>query len=111
MSEDLISRQAAIIWVKTECNPYGKPTIDFESGKKVIKHLEQLPSAQPEPQWIPCSERLPEDSRDVIIFTASGVIGIGSFIRTSWFQWYSGGGLPVDVTHWMPLPDAPEVEG
>lgn len=45
---DLISRQAAIRWVKTECNPYGKPTLDFESGKKVIKHLEQMPSAQPE---------------------------------------------------------------
>ena len=46
-SSDLISRQAAIRWVKTECNPYGKPTIDFESGKKVIEHLEQMPSAQP----------------------------------------------------------------
>ena len=44
---DLISRQAAIRWVKTECNPYGNPTLDFESGKKVIEHLEQMPSAQP----------------------------------------------------------------
>ena len=53
---DLISRQAAIRWVKTECNPYGNPTLDFESGKKVIKHLEQMPSAQPERKtgrWIP----------------------------------------------------------
>ena len=45
---DYISRQAAIRWVKTECNPYGKPTLDFESGKKVIEHLEQMPSAHPE---------------------------------------------------------------
>ena len=45
---DSISRQAAIRWVKTECNPYGKPTLDFESGKKVIEHLEQMPSAQPQ---------------------------------------------------------------
>ena len=49
-TSDLISRQAAIRWVKTECNPYGKPTLDFESGKKVIEHLEQMPPAQPEPQ-------------------------------------------------------------
>lgn len=42
--DDLISRAAAIRWVKTECNPYGKPTLDFESGKKVIKHLEKMPS-------------------------------------------------------------------
>ena len=46
--DELISRQAAIRWVKTECNPYGKPTLDFESGKKVIDHLEQMPPAQPE---------------------------------------------------------------
>ena len=57
---DLISREDAIRWVKTECNPYGKPTLDFESGKKVIEHLEQMPSAQPEQRWIPCSEMLPE---------------------------------------------------
>lgn len=44
---DVISRADAIRWVKTECNPYGKPTLDFESGKKVIEHLEQMPSAQP----------------------------------------------------------------
>ena len=46
MNNDTISRQTAIQWVKTECNPYGKPTLDFESGKKVIEHLEQMPSVQ-----------------------------------------------------------------
>ena len=45
---DCISRADAIRWVKTECNPYGKPTLEFESGKKVIKHLENMPSAQSE---------------------------------------------------------------
>lgn len=43
---DLISRQAVIRWVKTECNPYGKPTLDYESGIKVIEHLKRMPSAQ-----------------------------------------------------------------
>ena len=54
---DLIDRQAAIRWVKTECNPYGKPTLEFESGKRVIEHLEQMPSAQPERKkgkWLEC---------------------------------------------------------
>jgi hypothetical protein len=49
-TSDLISRQDAIRWIKTECNPYGKPTLDFESGRRVMKHLEQMPSAQPEPE-------------------------------------------------------------
>ena len=52
--QDLIYRQAAIRWVKTECNPYGKPTLDFETGKKVIEHLKQMPPAQPE--IIKCKE-------------------------------------------------------
>ena len=53
--DDLISRQAVIRWVKTECNPYGKPTLDFESGKKVIEHLKQIPCVQPDSRsgcWI-----------------------------------------------------------
>ena len=58
--------------------------------------------------WHRVEERLPDDSRDVIIFTASGIVGDGSFIRPNWYQWYSGGGLPVDVTHWMPLPEPPK---
>ena len=48
MNDDLISKQAAIRWVKAECNPYGKPTLDYESGIKVIEHLERMPSAQSE---------------------------------------------------------------
>lgn len=46
--DELISRQEAIRWVKTECNPYGKPTLDFESGKRVMEHLETMPSVQPD---------------------------------------------------------------
>lgn len=50
---DLISRQDAIRWVKTECNPYGKPTLEFESGKKVIEHLEKMPSADRQTgEWV-----------------------------------------------------------
>lgn len=56
--QDLISRQAAIRWVKTECNPYGKPTLDFESSKKVIEHLKQMPSAQPDYDLSDYSDRL-----------------------------------------------------
>lgn len=63
------------------------------------------PAASP---WRRVEERLPDDSREVIIFTASGIVGVGSFIRPNWYQWYSGGGLPVDVTHWMEKPEPPK---
>jgi len=32
--------------IKTECNTYGKPTIDFESGKKVLKIIERAPTIE-----------------------------------------------------------------
>ena len=129
---DLIDRQAAIRWVKTECNPYGKPTLDFESGKKVIEHLEKMPSVQPEQQWIPCSERKPEDFEEVNVtwvnhdpepyynfvkdkpFTATAV-----YYKEKWY-WYTStcadllaeyGRNPnqeiddgIEIIAWMPLP-------
>lgn len=98
---DLISRQAVIRWVKTECNPYGKPTLDFESGKRVMKHLEQMPSAQPEQRWIPCSERLPEEGQNCLVCD-KGSIGIDTYIGHgnpyNW-KWYVR-----DYEAWMPLP-------
>lgn len=38
--------------------------LEWEQLKKyypMLKVVDEVPSAQPEPQWIPCSERLPED--------------------------------------------------
>jgi len=60
MSDDLISRQAAIDAVM------GEPT-DAHYPSWYAERLEQLPSAQPEQKWIPCSERLPEidETREV----------------------------------------------
>ena len=111
---DLISRQAAIRWVKTECNPYGNPTLDFESGKKVIAHLEQMPSAQP--QWIPVTERLPEEDGEYIttVEDGEGMFVTSDYWRQDLKQW---GFWSVDeeydevwrrvtnVVAWMKLPE------
>ena len=63
-----------------------------------------------EPKWIPVTERLPEDSVAVNLHTSSGVVGTGFYCKQtkSWVQWYSGGSLFADVTHWMPLPEPPK---
>ena len=46
--QDAVSRQAAIRWIKTNCNPYGRPTLDFESSRRIMDHLKMMPPAQSE---------------------------------------------------------------
>jgi len=69
-------------------------------------------------KWISVKDRLPEFtgafgefafvSDDVVAYSKSK----GAFFADySTFGWGSeDGGIPDDVTHWMPLPAAPEVE-
>lgn len=121
--DDTISRQAAIRWVKANCNPYGKPTLDYESGKKVIEHLEQMPSAepevlacgegelsaQPEQRWIPVTERLPEPRIDV--WCNSDLGQMVGYYEEHVETWYGRDYLELMVTAWMPLPEPYREEG
>ena len=65
-------------------------------------------------RWISVEERLPETSGDVIIYfdRCGGEIGIGyrSKDKDAWIM-NNGFMCCYKVTHWMPLPDAPESRG
>lgn len=64
-------------------------------------------------EWIKCSERLPENGHPVITFSKSTqkynmlIYGSGMFLnfRQDVTETYP------QVTHWMPLPNPPEVNG
>lgn len=58
---DLISRKAAIEALDGEIEITGRTNAEAVKGyvRLVRDRLERLPSAQPTPQWIPVSERLP----------------------------------------------------
>ena len=58
--DDLISRQAAIDVADAVWSVTGDKNV-----AKVWDQIKELPSAQPEQQWIPCSEQLPEDGATV----------------------------------------------
>ena len=127
---DLISRQAAIKWVKTECNPYGKPTLDLESGKKVIEYLKHMSPAQ---QWHPITSRpmdeeerecwkelrgytleddetviysgTPDDGDEVLVCTAGGNVFIDTFYSDPDNGCYFEENGDMDgIVAWMPLP-------
>ena len=68
------------------------------------------------PRWIPVEERLPEDRSDVLVVTywheRWGVyMGWCAPERAAWSVHVGiGDRNDVAVTHWMPLPEPPEVE-
>ncbi|HCB0899268.1 TPA: DUF551 domain-containing protein [Klebsiella variicola subsp. variicola] len=64
------------------------------------------------PGWIPVSERLPEAGGDMIVFTDGIVMSGVSYAKKKGFYIQAleyDDDEPVDsVTHWMPLPAAPQ---
>lgn len=82
-----------------------------------IEKVKALPSAQPEPQWIPCIERLPEDYVDVLVWfeyfrygnynRMYATHGIGNYSSEfdSWMINHESGWHKLRVFAWMPLPE------
>ena len=112
--EDTISRQAAI----DALTEYWKgisdrhPTLDGEMAvyadcKGIIK---RLPSAQPEPKWIPCSERLPEN-RLYVLVTYKYEYGLIDHGITWYGQAEEKWDTSREVIAWMPLPEPYREEG
>ncbi len=64
--------------------------------------------------WISCSERMPDndESKPIAIFTGK-CLGQGMFVATydddGFFDYWEGMEI-IGVSHWMPLPAAPEPE-
>lgn len=110
---DLIDRQAAIDALNS-INCFGWVE---ESWSVVSGIIEHIPTAQPEQQWIPCSERLPEIgehyvSEPCIVYCSNGAYGFAEleeniFGQVGWNcerddEYHEPLG---DVLAWMPLPD------
>jgi hypothetical protein len=106
--DDLISRQAVLSLPKNTTKTLGGEIV---SESVEISDIEELPSVQPEPQWIPCNERLPEN--ESFVLTTIRVPGKHSRVRSGF---YDSGLFMIDngdtwnirekrVTAWMPLPE------
>ena len=62
-----------------------------------------------QPRWISVAERLPEQRNDYLAATKDGGVYEADFIPSK-KQWWIGDDERLDVTHWMPLPEPPEVK-
>lgn len=75
------------------------------------------------PKWISVKERMPPENENVLVYAVSKygeLSGPSRCVITKWKElagrkrWYDpwlGFCIDYDITHWMPLPDAPEEEG
>ena len=105
--DDCISRQAA----------KNKKVYSEERHEYVIPvaEIDWLPSAQREPKWIPCSERLPEkpygclvtvwDTNPITMDEFENILPY--FVGWDGEQWNDDDGeqCPFEVIAWMPLPE------
>lgn len=61
-----------------------------------------------ESRWISIKERLPENVKLVLIWSALKRPELGYYSQTS--GWWALGVSAIIPTHWMPLPEPPEKE-
>ena len=80
---------------------------EAEEYQRIIDRFMSFASAQPEPQWIPCSERLPEERDNILVTNGQSVMEAyfiqGEFLGTMIIR--NNPFKVSDVTAWMPLPE------
>ena len=111
--DDYISRQVAIDALCEEyCN--GHHDCKYYPRCENLRWIQELPSAQPQPRWIPVEERLPEepygclvtvlDTNPITMDDFENILPY--FVGWDGEQWNDGDGeqCPFEVIAWMPLP-------
>lgn len=101
--DDMIYRQAAIDVAKDWYDG-----LICGSFKGLEKRLKSLPSAQPEPQWTPCSERMPEENGEYLVCVSDWNKNIYIEVYeycVSHNEWNDGDLCGLRVMAWMPLPE------
>ena len=87
-------------------------------GHDAIEILTEIEFAQtidviPEREWISVEERLPEDGETVLTISSELEMEVYDY-DSEWegiFQKFNGSIKVFNITHWMPLPEAPKIEG
>lgn len=75
---------------------------------RCARYAEEIAVAQEKTRWIPVTERLPDQCMDILVCYRDGHIFMGTAMCDDWIEEDLEDG---QITHWMPLPEGPEVEG
>ena len=109
---NLISIAAAIDAVHKDYDTI----LDFKSdGATVASSIEDillaLPSVQPEQQWTPCSERLPEEESEVLVTTSWNDVCKAWYSNGKWRAEFINEYDDGEILAWMPLPEPYQKQG
>lgn len=91
-SHEALKKESGFIELASEINRW---------SIEAFQELEKLDNWQP-------IETAPRDGRDVLLFDYSGVSVIGCWNIIADDGFFSTEYLPVDASHWMPLPEPPK---
>ena len=112
---DLISRKEAIEKIESHTR-VGDELYPLTDTDKILNHafeiaascVYNLPSAQPEQRWIPCSERLPEHGGRYLISVLDGInrrTTVAPYLPRC-KAWAMNGRMAYwKVIAWLPLPE------
>lgn len=124
---EVVSRLQKYVWKNpVEHGPMGQIKYRITVGADDVDfEVDKIPAEDvvPVSQWIPVGERMPEVGKAVLVIASGwpkpktelrGAVEIATlytdktqpdWVLEAWLDWENP-----EVTHWMPLPEAPEVE-
>lgn len=81
----------------------------FALTKNDIYEFGQLYDEVTKPQWISVEDELPKIGKDVLVLRKDGEMQVAHQYNEEIARWWSVDGFPLknNITHWMPLPQAP----
>jgi len=108
-----VTRWSAISWLDEIKHRYiHGGDEDFDGRRREALDM-AIAALREQPLWISVEERLPETWVEVLAFVPGVGYEVAWFCgaENSWRWAWTGESVTLVVTHWMPLPEAPEVEG
>ena len=80
--------------------------MEIKAYSDILDGVKGQPTIEPEPQWIPCSERLPEYGHPVLWCNENGSVFVSAITVKSDYGWAIGKRHRASaVVAWMPLPE------
>ena len=82
--------------------------IEFAAANAIERLTAENAALREKQRWISVTEKTPEYDMPQLALNADGEALIANYAYGEWFDTW---GQDVEVTHWMPLPEAPEEGG